>query len=125
MDFAAVSGIGFDRSCNGIQGVQPAGCRHGHIVIGLADANQIDQTQIIGPARELKQRSDGLQLRFRFAFSSNLGGSEFHSYTPSLLAFDGIMSHFISDEMGVRRQRDGSTDKLKTWTFGRLNRRKM
>jgi hypothetical protein len=35
------------------------------------------------------------------------------------------MGHFISDEIGVRRQRDGSTDKLKTWTFGRLNRRKM
>ncbi len=110
-------------------------------------------------ARELKQRSDGLQLSFRFAISSNLGGAEFHSYTPSLLALHSIMGHFISDKIGVRPQREGVTAgenwcygrkppssldiyvvavgvewkrggsmenfKLKTWTFGRLNRRKM
>ncbi len=83
-----------------IQSVNPARRDNSHIMVGLADANEINKPHVIGAASQLEQRSNRPRLRLRFALSSNFRGTELDPYTASRLAFYSIMCNLISLKIG-------------------------
>src|SRR4051812_2702144 len=73
IDLATVGGIRLDLTREVIEGVNLPRCDNGHVVVGLADPNQINQPEINGPPSHLEKGHNRLWLRLRFAFLGYFG----------------------------------------------------
>ena len=105
IDSATVGGVRLQFSRNSIQRINLARPDNGHIVVGLADANKINQSQIVRSTSQLEQGDNRVRLRLRFAAFGYFGrvGLPVPSSPP---AFYVIVGDLIPLEV-CSGQRDG------------------
>jgi len=91
--------MSFNARREAVERARLTGSEQGHVVIGSAAADEIEQADVAAAWRKWKGWSGGLRRRGRFAVARGFGRSEFKSDLMTRRAHDGIVEHFIAKQV--------------------------